>query len=131
MPLAREKSRHISVEARLRGRPVRFIVDTGAGPSCIDSKALSRFKLELSSASQKSGGLGSSDMRMTSVIRHDLELGGVDLSAIKLMSIDLSHVNAGLKRSKVKPIIGVLGADVFWGHHAVIDYARSSMLLSE
>jgi hypothetical protein len=69
-------------------------------------------------------------MKMTYVARHDLDLAGVDLSAIKLISLDLSHVNAGFKRDKVKPIVGVLGADVLWRHQAVIDYARSSMLLS-
>lgn len=131
VPFVREKSRHITVEARLRGRAVRFVVDTGAGVTCIDSAALPRFELELSVASRKGGGVGSSAMKMTYVARHDLKLAGVDLSAIKLISLDLSHVNVGLKRAKVQPIVGVLGADVLSGHQAVIDYARSSMLLSE
>jgi hypothetical protein len=130
VPFVREKSRHISVEARLRGRPVRFIVDTGAGATCVDSTVLGRFKLELSSASRKSGGVGSSIMKMTYVARHDLELAGVDLSAIKLTSLDLSHVNLSFEREKVKPIVGVLGADVLWRHQAIIDYARGLMLLS-
>jgi predicted aspartyl protease len=130
VPFVREKSRHISVEARLRGRPVRFIVDTGAGVTCVDSTALARFKLELSAASRKGGGVGSSTMKMSYVARHDLELAGVDLSAVKLISLDLSHVNAGFKREKVKPVVGVLGANVLWRHQAVIDYARGLMLLS-
>jgi predicted aspartyl protease len=130
VPFVREKSRHISVEARLRGRPVRFIVDTGAGPTCVDSAALVRFKLELSAASRKGGGVGSSSMKMTYIARHDLTLAGIDLSAIKLISLDLSHVNADFKRTKMKPIVGVLGSDVLWRHEAVIDYARGLMLLS-
>ncbi len=47
-----------------------------------------------------------------------------------MLTLDLSHVNAGLKKAKVEPVVGVLGADVLWRHHAVIDYDRGLMLLS-
>jgi Aspartyl protease len=130
VPFAREKSRHITVVATLRGRPVRFIVDTGAGGTCIDLAAVPRFKLEISSASRKGGGVGSSVMRMGYVVSHDLRLGGVDLSATKLTTLDLSHVNDGFKQAKVKPIVGVLGADILWSRHALIDYAKSILLIS-
>lgn len=69
-------------------------------------------------------------MRMNYVGKHDLTLPGLDLSDTKLLTLDLSHVNAGLKKSKVEPVVGVLGADVLWRHHAVIDYDRGVMLLS-
>jgi hypothetical protein len=67
---------------------------------------------------------------MNYVAKHDLTLAGLDLSKTKLLTIDLSHVNAGLKQKGVQPWVGVLGADVLWGRHAVIDYGRSLMLLS-
>jgi hypothetical protein len=51
-------------------------------------------------------------------------------SGTKLLTLDLSHVNAGLKKSKVAPVVGVLGADVLWRHHALIDYDRRLILLS-
>jgi hypothetical protein len=130
IPIIREKSHHITVVARLSGRPARFVVDTGAGGTILDSHALAKYKLKLSSASRKGGGVGSGAMRMNYVARHDLTLVDLDLSGTKLLTLDLSHVNAGLKKSKVAPVVGVLGADVLWRHHAVIDYDRSHMLLS-
>ena len=130
IPFTRERSHHITVVARLAGRSARFIVDTGAGGTILDSGALSRYKLKLSSASSKAGGLGAAAMRLNYVAEHDLRLEGLDLSETRLLAVDLSHVNAGLNKSKVERVIGVLGADVLWNRHAIIDYGRSLMLLS-
>ncbi len=130
VPLQREKSRHVTVVARLAGKPARLVVDTGAGGTVIDSAALARFSLTLSGTSRKGGGVGSSTMRLKYVDRHDLSLAGIDLSAIKLLSMDLSQVNVGLARDKVAPIVGVIGADVLWCCAALLDYAKGVMLLS-
>jgi hypothetical protein len=130
IPIIREKSHHITVVARLSGRPARFVVDTGAGGTVLDSEAVSRYKLKLSSAARRGGGVGSVAMRMNYVAKHDLTLFGLDLSSTKLLTLDLSHVNAALKTKKVEPVVGVLGADVLWRRHAVIDYDRGVMLLS-
>jgi hypothetical protein len=131
VPFFREKSHHITVLARLAGRSARFIVDTGAGGTILDSKAVSQYKLTLSSASRKAGGVGSAAMRMNYIGKHDLALLGLDLSDTKLLTLDLSHVNAGLKKAKVKPVVGVIGADVLWRRHAIIDYDRGVVVLSK
>jgi len=130
IPIVREKSHHITVVARLAGRPARFIIDTGAGGTVLDSNAVSRYKLKLSSASRKGGGVGSAAMRMNYVAKHDLSLLDLDLSDTRLLTLNLTHVNAGLKTAKVVPVVGVLGADVLWRRHAVIDYHRGLLLLS-
>ena len=131
IPITKEKSHHITVVARLAGRSARFIIDTGAGGTIIDSGAVSHYKLKLSSVSRKGGGVGSVAMQMNYIAKHDLSLFGLDLSSTKLLTLDLSHVNAGLKKAKVEPVVGVIGADVLWQRHAVIDYGRGLMLLSE
>jgi hypothetical protein len=69
-------------------------------------------------------------MRMSYLAKHDLKLFDLDLSETKLLTLDLSHVNAGLKQVRVEPVVGALGADVLWGRHAIIDYDRGLMLLS-
>ncbi len=130
IPFIREKSGHITVVAHLAGRPARFVVDTGAGGTILDSQAVSQYKLKLSSASRKAGGVGSAAMRMNYVAKHDLALFGLDLSDTKLLTLDLSHVNAGLKKAKVEPVVGVLGADVLTHRRAVVDYDRGLVLLS-
>lgn len=131
IPITREKNHHITVTARLAGRPARFLIDTGAGGTVLDSEAVSHYKLKLLSASRKGWGLGSAGMPMNYIPKHDLTLSGLDLSSTNLLALDLSHVNAALKRKKVEPVVGVIGADVLWQRQAVIDYGRGLMLLSE
>lgn len=55
--LTREKSRHITVDARLAGRSARFIVDTGAGGTVVDSSRATEYNLKLRSHSKKDGGV--------------------------------------------------------------------------
>jgi hypothetical protein len=131
IPFVREKSHHISVVARLAGRPARFVIDTGAGATILDSAAVSRYKLRLSSASRRAGGVGAAAKRMKYLAKHDLSLCGLDLSDTRLLTLDLSHVNAGLRAAGVEPVVGVLGADVLWRRHAVIDYDKGLVLLSQ
>ncbi len=130
IPIAREKSRHITVVARLTGRPARFIVDTAAGGTFLDFHAVSHYKLRLSSASRKAVGVGAAATRMNYVAKHDLKLCEFDLSDTRLLTLDLSHVNAALVKARVERVAGVLGADVLWRHHAMIDYQRGLLLLS-
>jgi hypothetical protein len=70
-------------------------------------------------------------MRMATVVKHDLHLAGVDLSATKLLTLDLSHALGGFKKFKVRPVVGIIGADILWSRHALIDYAKGVMLLDE
>jgi len=131
VPFISEKSRLITVEARLAGRSARFLIDTGAGRSILDSSAASEFNLLVRSRSRVGYGAGSAAIAVGRIAKHDLRLGGVDLSKTKLRTIDLSHVNAGLAKAEVRPIVGVIGADVLRRHKAVIDYGRSLLLLSQ
>ena len=131
VPFNRERTGHITVIARLSGKPVRFLVDTGAGATCIHSGLIEKYKLNLTAKEKKGGGVGTSTMKMTTVASHNLSLEGVDLSSFKLIALDLTHVVAGLAKAKVEAIVGVLGADVLHRKNAVIDYARSIILLSQ
>ncbi|HEY4299658.1 MAG TPA: retropepsin-like aspartic protease [Candidatus Didemnitutus sp.] len=131
VPLAREKSGHITVEAQLAGRAARFIVDTGAGGTIVDVSAADAFQLKLRSHHKEGGGVGSGPLEVNLVARHDLRLAGVDLSGTKLLAMDLSHVNARLAKAGVEPVVGVVGADFLWRHRAVIDYDKGQMLFSE
>ena len=107
-----------------------MIVDTGAGATLIHTGVLKHYRLELTARIRKSAGMGISGVQFTAIASHDLQLDGVDLSTIALHAIDLSHVIDGLTKAKVPPIAGILGADVLYRKHAVIDYGRQCIVLS-
>jgi hypothetical protein len=131
VPFRVERSGHITVIATLSGKDARFLVDTGAGGTCIDSNALEQFKIGLTKRSRRGGGVGDAAMQLTSVSKHDLRVADLDLSKFRLHALDLSHVNAGLKATKVKEIVGVLGADILLERNATIDYARRCIILAD
>ena len=131
IPFRREKTGHIIVMASLSSKPARLLVDTGAGGTCIHAGLLKKYQLSLTAKTEKGGGGGSSSMKLITIESHDLSLQGVDLSPFKLIALDLSHVIAGLAKAKVEGIAGVLGADILHRRHAVIDYARGGILLSQ
>ncbi|MBP7080586.1 MAG: clan AA aspartic protease [Rhodocyclaceae bacterium] len=131
VPFRVERSRHITVIATLAGKDARFLVDTGAGGTCIDSSALERFGIGLSKRSSRGGGVGNADMQLTRVAKHDLSVAELNLSKLRLHALDLSHVNAGLKAAKVKEIVGVLGADILLERNATIDYSRRCIILAD
>lgn len=126
---ARKRSAHITVVRTLSGKPARFIIDTGAGGTCIAIGALDAYGLTLKGRSQKGGGLASMSMQLMAAAKHDLHLVGINLSRYTLHALDLSHVNAGLAAEKVRPIVGVLGADILHDRQALIDYGRQLLVL--
>lgn len=130
VPFTREPSAHITVTCVLSGKAARFLVDTGAGGTIIDSGALETYGLSSKGRSTKAGGLGSASVQLGLVAKHDLQLAGLNLSRYKLHAIDLSHVNTGLAAEKVAPIVGVLGADILHDRQAIIDYGRQFLVLN-
>jgi hypothetical protein len=129
VPFTRQPTGHITVVAKLTRRSALFVVDTGAGGTVIHNGVLNRYKLELTGRIRKSAGMGVSGVQLTAVASHDLHLGLVDLSEIKLHALDLSHVIEGFAKANVPRIVGVLGADVLHRRHAIIDYQRQCIVL--
>ena len=132
VPLTREESDHMTVEASLAGKPARFILDTGAGATIVDLAAVTRYGLRLLRGSKEGGGVGSSTTPMRYVGgQHRLRLGAADLSGMRLQAIDLSAVNEMRKRKKKAPVAGIIGADILRSRQAVIDYGRQVLLIAE
>jgi hypothetical protein len=130
VPFTKERSGHISVLAQLSGAQARFLVDTGSGLTCLHEAAVGAYGLNLKARPRVGGGVGTSALSMTPIGAHDLQLPGLDLSRFELFAVDLSHLNAALARSRVKPIVGVLGADVLHRRRAVIDYGHGVIVFA-
>ncbi len=131
VPLTREESHHLTVEASLAGKPALFILDTGAGGTILDSAALAPYGLRLRKGSQEGGGVGPSAAPIHYVGgEHRLRLGAADLSKVRLQTMDLSVVNSMRKRKGKGPVAGILGGDVLWPRQAVIDYGKAVLLIA-
>src|SRR5262245_2429303 len=94
VPLTREASDHMTVEASLAGKPARFILDSGAGETIVDSAEATRYGLRLLGRSKDGGGVGARTTPLRYIGgQHRLRLGTADLSEMRLQAIDLSAIN--------------------------------------
>jgi predicted aspartyl protease len=124
---------HIFINARINGKPARFLVDTGASRTVVDRKRILRFlkaeeakfkKLEAASA-----GLGTSTMESHTIMLKSLSFGRLVMKDYLTAALDLDHVNQSYGALKMQKIDGVIGGDLLYRLKAVIDYSKGEIKL--
>jgi hypothetical protein len=102
------------------GTTLHFVVDTGAGCTCVNLKAARRLGMRLCDAVNVAGvgghAIGYRCAGFTGTV------GGMQLPA-QVLALDLS----GPARACSQPIDGLIGADFFQGNVVRIDYGRSTL----
>jgi hypothetical protein len=58
-----------------------------------------------------------------------LQIGSWKQSSITFILFDLFHVNEALSQQKIKPVDGIIGADVLLIGNAIIDYPNQYLYL--
>ena len=113
---------HLLLKARINNKAARLIVDTGASRTVLDKNRIKKFvnhkKFEKNEA--VSAGLGTNTMESHVVEIKKLEIGslktGLKLEKLKIVLLDLSHVNSSYTQIGMKEIDGVLGGDILMEH---------------
>ncbi len=60
---------------------------------------------------------------------NNITIGSWQNQEIHIVIFDMSHVNEALQNYKVKPVDGILGADVLLQGKAIIDYSNHCLYL--
>lgn len=116
------KTHHLLIKATINGVKGDFILDTGASNSCVGFESIELFKLTAGNSKTKAAGAGAIGMFTQIAKTNKLKLGSWKNDDFNLVIFDLSHVNSALEQHKVKPVQGIIGADVLIRGKAVIDY---------
>lgn len=116
------KTQHLLIKAKINGVSGRFILDTGASNSCVGFEGIDWFLLEAKKSKTKASGAGASGMLTQISVNNRLQIGKFQISNFELVLFDLSHINEILVMYKLKPIHGIIGADVLLKGKAIIDY---------
>jgi len=114
------------VTATLNGHPnLKFMVDTGCGPSMVDEKTASAIGLVSGPSIRPLAGFGPNLTLMPEIAQVNLELPGVKLSGINLGTVSLSDwdVHFGMH------IDGILGEDLLKRLVMRIDYIHHTLEL--
>jgi predicted aspartyl protease len=123
------KTQHLLIKAKINGIMGNFILDTGASNSCVGFESLEFFSLEAKNSKTKASGAGASGMRTQISSSNKLQLGTWKTSDFNIVLFDLSHVNEALVHHKVKPVHGIIGADILMKSKGIIDYYNHFLYL--
>ena len=123
------KTQHLLIKAKINGVKGNFILDTGASNSCVGFEGIEHFALEAKKSKTKASGAGATGMLTQMSTKNHLRLNKWKDNAFDLVIFDLSHVNEALSQYKVKPVHGIIGADVLLKGKGIIDYFNHCLYL--
>lgn len=123
------KTQHLLIKAKINGVKGNFILDTGASNSCIGFDSIELFQVEAKDSNTKASGAGATGMLTKMASGNRLEIGKWKTKKQDLVIFDLSHVNEALIHYKVKPVHGIIGADVLMKGKGIIDYYNHCLYL--
>ena len=123
------KTQHLLIKAKINGVKGNFILDTGASSSCVGFESIELFLLEAKKSKTKASGAGAIGMFTQIAVGNKLQLGNWKHSEFDLVIFDLSHVNEALIQHKVKPVHGIIGADILMKGKGIIDYYNHCLYL--
>jgi predicted aspartyl protease len=114
---------HIFVSGEVAGKPMRFMIDTGAHSSIIDDAAAKEAKLEIGPYDQKIRGVaGEQDAAVTKV--SSIKLGDAVIEGRRLLATDFKPLGGGAGQFEV-----IFGADFLRELDACISYSEGRMFL--
>ena len=123
------KTQHLLIKAKINGVVGNFILDTGASNSCVGFDSVEHFALDAKKSKTKASGAGATGMITQISNDNKLQLNKWKHNKFDLVIFDLSHVNEALTLHKVKPVHGIIGADVLMKGKGIIDYFNHYLYL--
>ena len=113
----------VFIEAKLLGKKIRLLIDTGASHTIFDKRRLRRKfpEIEFTEDRRISSGFQAQIANSPEVLVKGLSIGKLGVSEFKAGTIDLSYVNKTYKDLGIKPIDGILGFEILARYRAMID----------
>lgn len=126
-PFTLAASGHIVVPARINGRPVHMVLDTGAGATVLDTAAAKALGLALQQGAGVGVGAGGAGSQLHRTDGQRFEFAGTNAEDFVFRTMDLGHVVRALAAHGQGEVVGVIGVDWLKKHGATIDYATQTV----
>ena len=123
---------HLTIVARINGKSVQMLIDTGASRTVFDKKRSLRFVGESNHEphDKLSTGLGTNTMKTHITNLKKIRIGDLLIENFEAVLLDLEHVNDSYEKLGLTPIDGVLGSDLLVKHKAVINFGKKELKLN-
>ena len=120
---------HLMIEAKVNGKAVRMLVDTGASKTVFDKTRLQSLVEEgadehYEDLEQLSTGLGTNSMQGQVAELDSFKFGEVEIKDFPVVVLDMDHVNQSYEMLGDRGIDGVLGSDILKKYDAVIYFKK-------
>jgi predicted aspartyl protease len=123
------KTQHLLIKVKVNGITGNFILDTGASNTCIGFESIEKYNLDAAHHTNVAASASSTTM-LTKIAKNNcLQIGSWKQLSATFILFDLSHVNEALSQQKIKPVDGIIGADVLLNGKAIIDYPNLCLYL--
>ncbi|HEY4257386.1 MAG TPA: retropepsin-like aspartic protease [Candidatus Udaeobacter sp.] len=130
LPLFRSRQNHLLVRAFINGRLAWLTVDSGAPVSAIALNRREYFRLKPTAAESKLPARVQINGAFNSVaIARELRLGGLTLVDEPVVTVDFGYSARAARRAHEQQIDGIIGADILFPTHAVLDCERQLLIL--
>jgi predicted aspartyl protease len=130
LPLFRSRQNHLLVRAFINGKPAWLTVDTGAPVSAIALNRREYFRLKPTATESKLPARVQINGAFNSVaIARELRIGGLTLVDEPVVTVDLGYSARAARRAHEQQIDGIIGADILFPTHAVLDCERQLLIL--
>jgi len=124
-----EKTYHPLIKAEFSGLTSHWwVVDSGASKSVFDESISDHYIID-DQESVMATGLGKEVVETNSGKIEELILGDCNFGEIKVALVDFLHINNEYAKFSDKKIVGLIGCDFLYTHHAVIDFDQQIITL--
>ena len=123
---------HVMLKVKINRKTARMVLDTGASQTVMDRQRVHNFvaEREFEKNEALSTGLGTNSMESHIARIRKIQLGKLILKDASLLLLDLSLVNQSYEQLGMKPIDGIIGADILVKFRAVIDLNKKILKLT-
>jgi predicted aspartyl protease len=116
------QTQHLLIKMKVNGVWGNFILDTGASATCIGNHLVEKFSLQTQNALVQVSSANSNIDETQISYNNIIQISSKKYQKFTLMVMDMQHINDTFQMHKIKPVDGILGADVLLHSKAIIDY---------
>lgn len=122
---------HIVTNARLKGKPIRLLIDTGANHSCFDRTLIESLQISADEVEKDdvNVGIGGNDFQTGIIKIQGLKIGRISVPEMPFRLLDLQPICAAYKDAGFSPIHGIIGGDLLYRFQATVDYGHQTLTL--
>ena len=122
-------SYHVFLFAKVNGRKVRLLLDTGASKTVLDQTFVQeKCKTQaLETIEQATSSLHATVSESNITFIKEIAFDTLKIKKYLVAVIDLTHVNETYSQVGKKPIHGILGSDILLENKAIIDYHKKQI----